>query len=342
MGTSSASYSSIRGMTTNLTDSGKSFAHTNAMRTTPRAEQKVHESLDPKRRNTFDEQIRECLDSTEHPLTIPCAVLFDETGSMGQGAYTIQEKLATLKGATLRAGLTDLQLLTGAYGDASIGEVAPVQIGQFESGDEQVEWLNNIFIEGAGGSNGHETAGLAIHFLGSCSRLDSLIKRGKKGYLLLTGDETTERVVTANEQRTYLGFAEAQDLSIEEVIANAQKSYDIYMFLVNNYAAKGQRSEQFWGELLGKDHVIIVEDLDNIAEIIAMMLAVAEGLVDTLDDAGDLVKAEGADDAAIKAAGTALTPFAASRVGTVAKSNVDGKLPDVAQIHEQADQTQRL
>ena len=53
------------------------------------------------------EQVRECLDSAEHPVTIPIFVGFDETGSMGSAPREIVEKLGTLKGVTLTAGLLD-------------------------------------------------------------------------------------------------------------------------------------------------------------------------------------------------------------------------------------------
>jgi hypothetical protein len=162
MGNSSSTAADVSARTAYRAASGTSYVYSSTMHAAPVADRKVHEMLDPKRVNANGEMVRECLDSDEHPETLPVVVAFDETGSMGHVPMVLQEKLATLKGVTLRAGLVDAQLAFGAYGDAHNREVAPVQMGHFESGLEMEEWLNNIFLEGNGGGNGGETAGLLM------------------------------------------------------------------------------------------------------------------------------------------------------------------------------------
>jgi hypothetical protein len=308
---------------------GSVFAFTAAMNSKPISQRTVHESLDPKRRNTRGEQIRECLDSPEHPTTLPVVVGFDETGSMGDAPRIMQQKLGALKGATLRMGLVDAQLCFAAYGDAHNHEAAPCQVGQFESGIEMEDWLNNLYLEGNGGGNNGETSGLLLYFLANFARLDSLTKRGKKGYLILTGDECPLRKITREEVKRYIGTDIEADLTIEQVVTQAKKSFDIYFFLVETGAALTQGSLGVWQKLLGKDHVIIVESLETISEQIALLLAQSEGVLDSLDAGADILVDEGADRADVLRAAHALVPL--GRTGTVmAKFTGTGSLPIAA------------
>jgi hypothetical protein len=290
------------------------------MHAAPVADRKIHESLDPKRLNTLGIKTRECFDSPEHPLTVPVVVAFDETGSMGHGPVIIQSKLAQLKGLTLRAGLSDAQLCFGAYGDAECYEVAPCQIGQFESGLEMEEWLNNLYLEGAGGANGGETAALLLYFLANYSNLDSLNKRGKKGYIFLTGDEIS-LPVTRDMVKRYIGDDIQADLSVEEVVRQCSESYEIFFFLVMTGAARAQGSRKFWSDLLGTDHVVEVENLDNIAELIAALLAAEEGITLT----ADMMAAEGVTTTAIEVVGKTLANYAGTTKAQVAVAT-EGKL----------------
>lgn len=303
------------------------FAHTTTMHRTPRALRTIHASVDPKWTNTFGKKVRECRDSDAHPLTLPVVVGFDETGSMGEAPMILQQKLATLKGALLRAGLDDAQLCFAAYGDAQNDEVAPCQVGQFESGLEMEDWLNNLYLERMGGGNNGETAGLLLYFLARHSVLDSLTKRGKKGYLILTGDECPLPWITREEVRRYIGDDIQADLKIAEVVTEARKIYDIYFFHYRTGAAVAQDSLRVWQKLLGPDHVVPVESLDTISEQMAMLIARVEGIADTMAEAAELLLAEGADPDAVRRAGKAMVPFDV-HIGTVATATANAKLPE--------------
>lgn len=306
---------------------GTSFAHTAHMASTPRAMRTIHESVDPRRANSAGERVRECFDSPQHPLTIPIVAGFDETGSMGSAPMILQAKLASLEGALLRAGLTDAQLCFAAYGDAQNDEVAPCQVGQFESGLEMEDQLNNLYLEGLGGGNDGETSGLLLYFLGRHSRLDSLTKRGRKGYILLTGDELPLPRITREEVRRYIGDELQQDLTIEQVVAEVKRSYEVYFFHYLTGAARMQNSLPTWQRLLGADHVIPLESLDTVAEQMAMLVAACEGVTDSVEETAALLVAEGADPVAVKAAGRAMARYTGGRAPT---GRASGTLPTTA------------
>jgi len=330
MGTSYASAADLTSRAAYRAASGTRYAYSSTMDSAPIADRKVHETLDPKRLNTKGEKIRECLDSAEHPNTVPVVVCFDETGSMGDGPRLLVDKLHALKGITLRAGLPDVQLLFGAYGDAQNDEAAPCQIGQFESGLEMEEWLNNLYLEHQGGGNNGETAGLFLYYMANFTRLDSLEKRGKKGYLFITGDEVSLPYVTKQEIKRYIDEDVQDDIPVAQVIADALKSFDIYMLLVNNSSAKHQGSQAFWTKHLGADNVIVMESLEHVSEMISMIVARGEGVIDTIEDGATLLAAEGSSSTDIEMVSKTLAAYT-SNVGTkpvVATSS--GTLPKVA------------
>ena len=64
---------------------------------------------------------RECLDSAEHPNTIPIQLYLDVTGSMGRIPHDmIKDGLPTLMGSLIQNGVKDASLMFGAVGDLPI------------------------------------------------------------------------------------------------------------------------------------------------------------------------------------------------------------------------------
>jgi hypothetical protein len=331
MGYSSTSRADLSARQAYRYASGTSFQHHVHTSAQPHHLRTVHSSVDPKWLNSFGQQVRECRDSAQHPFTLPVAVAFDQTGSMGTASFIVQEKLATLKGALLRAGLTDAQLCFAAYGDAQNHgygdyETAPCQVGQFESGIEMEDYLNNLFIEGNGGGNGGETSGLLLYFLARHSQLDSVIKRGKRGYLIITGDESPLPYITRDEVQRVLGYDIQGDLTIQQVVAEVTQLYDVYFFHLMTESARAQNSLTVWQGLLGADHVVPLENLDTISEQITMLIARLEGVVRDMGQAAALLLAEGADPGAVARAGKAMAVFE-QNAGTVAPASSTGRLP---------------
>lgn len=232
--------------------------------------------------------VREARDSDEHPFSVPVAVFFDETGSMGNVPRLLQTKLAELFALLLRKGYVEHpQLLVGAYGDASLGfEAASLQAGQFESDNRADEDLDRLYLEGNGGGNGHETAALAWYYIATYARTDAWEKRGKRGYLITIGDETTGGVSPEYVRQYIDPNTELQArLSPAEVLARAAEQWDVYHFVINNQAAYSQDSIKRYTDLLGSN-CIVVQDPASVAEIIATTIGIAEGAID-LDEGLD-------------------------------------------------------
>src|SRR5216684_1918399 len=127
----------------------------------------------------------------------------------------------------LKGYLEHPQILIGAIGDATC-DLAPLQVGQFESGIEIEEDLGKLYLEGGGGGQVTESYELAMYFMARHTALDCFEKRGKRGYLFVIGDEAPYPQVKRHEVKHYIGDKLPTDIPIAEMIAELQRTYDVY------------------------------------------------------------------------------------------------------------------
>lgn len=225
-------------------------------------------------------RIREARDSEAHHHSTPILIAFDETGSMDENPSLIQRDSKGLFGLLQRKGyVEDPQIAIGAYGDAWCDRV-PIQVGQFESGNEVDEELDNVFIEGMGGGNGGESSALIPYYAAKYIKTDSWEKRRHKGYIFLIGDECSHDL-GADELKRFVGEKEAVDVTAEQAFRMAGKQWDIYVLLIDNYQAKAQESRRKYAALVGDDHVIPMESGRGTAATIAAIIGAKEGTVRT-------------------------------------------------------------
>ncbi|AGZ44725.1 hypothetical protein [Actinoplanes friuliensis] len=275
---------------------------------------KAHAALDP-----MNVGKRESRDSDEHPQSTPIAVLFDVTGSMGSVPRVLQTKLPQLLGLLTRKGYaTDPHIMFGAIGDATCDKV-PLQIGQFESDNRMDEDLARIVLEGGGGGQRRESYELAMYFMARHVSLDSMEKRGRRGYLFIIGDEMPYTQVKPKEVKTFVGDRLNEPITVEAMIAELRRSFEIY-YIMPTAAGWGGDAEilGYWRQLLGQ-HVIALDDLDAVCETIALTVGLAEESIDL--DAGLADLAEFGS-AAGDTVGKALAPIGAGR-GAVVRSPLD-------------------
>lgn len=240
-------------------------------------EKKTHNKLSP-----FGIKCRESRDSDAHPTSNGISVWFDHTGSMGDIPRVLQKKLPKLMGTLLRKGCIEHpQIQMNAIGDA-ISDTCPVQIGQFESGVEMDEDLNNMYIEGNGGGHGEESYELAMYFMARHTELDCYSKRGKRGYLFLIGDERA-RDVDAKVVKEVFGD-DIQDIPLEDIVSEVSEMYDVY-FIIPTKASGGRNQglQDYWTKLF-KQNVLKLDDENLVCELIAGTIALNEGVIDSFDD----------------------------------------------------------
>jgi hypothetical protein len=145
MGSSTYSYSdrSSRAKSSGYYDKPASDVFTQSKK------REIHESMDPKKIT-----LRECRDSEAHPFTVPIVLTLDVTGSMHDiPKDLIKDGLPSMMSSMIQNGVKDASLLFLAVGDHECDK-APLQVGQFESGDSELDlWLTRTWLEGGGGAN---------------------------------------------------------------------------------------------------------------------------------------------------------------------------------------------
>lgn len=226
-------------------------------------ERKIHESMSPNG-ITF----REARDSATHPNTVPIILSLDVTGSMGKiPHHLVKDGLPHIMGNIIQKGIPDPALLFLAVGDTTCDHY-PLQVGQFESGDEELDtWLTRTYIEGGGGGNEGESYLLAWYFATKHTVTDAWEKRKRKGFLFTVGDEPCISSLPKNVVANLMGNTPQSGFSDKELLAEAQKQWNVYHLHIMEGSA-GKRSLGYWKELLG-DNCIVVDNHGDVSKIIS-------------------------------------------------------------------------
>ena len=240
---------------------------------------------------------REARDSANHPESLAIMVWLDVTGSMGKiPEIIVKEKLDKIMNTLINHGVKDAAVFFGAIGDHNTGmrsDKYPLQVGQFESGtDELIKCLSSVYLEGGGGGNSCESYCLAHYFAGKHTSIDCYEKRGKKGFLFTIGDESNHKVFTAEEQIRIFGYEAGQTMTDKEMLDLAQRLYHVFHIHANQTSYKDDTTVlNYWKDLLG-ERLIIMDDYNDVAEIIASTIAVMNGVtIDTVTSSFDSLTA---------------------------------------------------
>lgn len=297
---------------------------------------------------------REARDSPAHPNSVPILVVFDETGSMADIPPNVQKQLIKLMAFLLGKGyIEDPQICIGAVGDAGANEIAPLQIGQFESGAEIDDDINLIYLEGNGGGNSspvsdeiqrlmfpdhfvrpgitpprpylpRESYQNVIYYAANCIDTDAFQKRGKKGYLIIVGDECAYDRVSKENVKRLMGIDIESDMSTVDVIRACQEKWQIFYVIPNGSNHYNDDNVRlFWSSLLGKENVIKLDKIEAVCETIGQIIGLCEDTLDPKDMAAHLhdLGSSHVAGAVLKGLSTLADSRALARVGT-------GSLPE--------------
>ncbi|MCO6500059.1 MAG: VWA domain-containing protein [Vicingus serpentipes] len=236
----------------------------------------IHDDMNP-----YGVDIRESRDSDIHPNSLAIAIALDVTGSMGDiPEKIVKEKLNSLMKTLIDHNINDAAVLFMGVGD-HISDKAPLQVGQFESGDTQLlQWLTSLWIEGGGGGQNHESYSLAYNFCANHTSIDCFEKRGQKGFLFTIGDEGCHPLLDGPSLMKIMGYPESRDLEFEYLLEKVQEKYEVFHLHIEqgSYPSRGHGKiiVDFWKNHL-KERCILVEDYSTVAEIIATTVAVVKG-----------------------------------------------------------------
>ena len=213
--------------------------------------------------------LRESRDNDDHPNSFATIIVLDVTGSMLHvPEYLVRTGLPKVVSTIIQRGFPDPQILFIAVGDHETDK-APLQIGQFESNDEKLDyWLTNVYLEAGGGSNSGESYILSWFFAGYYTQHDAWDKRGMKGLLITIGDEPPLLKLPDESQAKIMGNGQYGDLTAEQLLTKVQERYHVY-HIHTTETGTGKRAGivDVWKKLLGQN-VIVVDDSDTIVKTI--------------------------------------------------------------------------
>jgi len=282
------------------------FAHSSAISSGATAAA-VHESLDPKKPNKAGVIIRESLDTPTNPASRAIAVGFDVTGSMSVVPRTFVTKLKTLMSGIVKKNIIpDPHVLFAAIGDAT-SDKAPLQVGQFEGGNEVDEALANIYLEGNGGGHNTESYELLMYFMARKTTMDCVNKRGEKGYLFLSGDELPYPEVKRTEVDAIIGDRLQENIPTEKILEELREKFEVFWLFPKGTTHWGDPHVMEPLQKMFGQHLIKLEEPEDVCEVIISTIAANEGF--DLRDVAAGLKDLGSDAASIDRATRAVVPF---------------------------------
>lgn len=221
-------------------------------------EQQAHKAM-----KSVNIELREARDSENHPNSVPIILALDVTGSMGYIPHElIKDGLPTIMGNIIKKGVADPALLFLGIGDHEYDN-EPLQVGQFESGDEELDmWLTRTYLEGGGGGNEGESYGLAHYFAARHTATDAWDKRKQKGILITVGDEPNLTSYPTGALREITGNGDIKTFTDKEIFEEALEKWDIYHIYPVKYWDRPE-TVSYWKQLLGDRYFRV----DNVADI---------------------------------------------------------------------------
>jgi hypothetical protein len=297
------------------------FAHT-ARVERGEAPRGVHEKLDPKKQNALGVVTRESFDSDANPNSRGIGILFDVTGSMRDTPRVFVEKLGKLMRMMVAKGyVPDPHILFGAVGDA-YSDKAPLQVGQFEGGNEMDEVLSLIYLEGNGGGGvACESYDLGMYFMATKADMHCWTKRGQKGYLFLVGDELPYPKTLKSHIKKVIGDDVQGDIPLEQVLQMVREKFEVFWLFPSKGTNHGtdQSVIQPLKQMFGQNFIDLGSP-ENICEMVAATIGACEGF--DIDDVQRDLTEVGVDVSTAQRVTSSLSGYAKTR----ARSSEGGAL----------------
>ncbi len=222
---------------------------------------------------------RECRDSDAHPNSFGVSVFLDVTGSMGQiPENMIRNKLGVLMETLIAHGINDAAVLFGAIGDHH-SDNYPLQVGQFESGTNELnKCLTSIYIEQGGGGGGKESYLLAWLIGARHISMDCFEKRNSKGFVFTIGDESSHNSLSGDKLKDLMGYKQSETITDKQLLEELKRTHHVFHIHVNEGSYRDDDTVlSYWRNALGEG-LIILNDQDMIAEVIATTVAMIHGI----------------------------------------------------------------
>lgn len=229
---------------------------------------------------------RECRDSEAHPNSLPIKLWLDLTGSMGMiPDHLIKDGLPKLMGTLTQNGVPDAAVMFGGVGDHECDQY-PLQVGQFESGDAELDLhLTRTYLEKGGGGNSGESYHLAWYFSRNHTKTDAMEKRARKGYCITIGDEPCLENLPMTAIKQIMGnsaVGQESNYTRDQLLAAAREVDYVYHIHVNH----GRPVDSWWQQALGQN-LIVVDSYEQVPTVISDLILKNESEISQTVSEGD-------------------------------------------------------
>lgn len=209
---------------------------------------RIDESMDPK-----NFTVRECVNTEEHPNTIPVILALDVTGSMGKACSETAAAIGKIV-MSLFERFKDVEFCIMGIGDLAY-DMAPIQMSQFESDVRIAEAIDKVFMEHGGGGNAYESYTAAWYMGLHHTKLDCFDLQGRKGVIITMGDEPLNPYLPKSGLGISLNENCQADIETNALYEEASKKFDIFHIAIDDkdcmYHYYKDAIESSWGSLLG-------------------------------------------------------------------------------------------
>ena len=236
---------------------------------------KIDEALNPYN------VVRECVDSDEHPSTLPVILALDCTGSMGDAAVEVAKRLNVVM-TKLYKEVDDIEFMIMGIGDLAYDH-SPIQASQFESDIRIAEQLDKIYFEFGGGGNSYESYTSAWYFGLNHCKLDCW-NRGKKGIIITMGDEEINPYLPYEALTRSIGDTLQGDIETKDLYEKVCEKFNVYHIDVNHSSRYWEKDvDESWKKVLGQHYIKSnLNSIDNdIVNIILDAVKKDDTFVDT-------------------------------------------------------------
>ena len=223
----------------------------------------LNENLNPKN------VLRECLDSEEHPNTIPVILALDVTGSMGDAAVEVAKDINVVM-TRLFKDVKDIEFMIMGIGDLAC-DSAPIQISQFESDIRIAEQMDQVYFEYGGGGNAYESYTAAWYMGSRHTKLDCISKRGRRGIIITLGDEQLNPYLPKSALARATGDDLQADIETKDLFKEASEKFDIYHIDVDHRRYRDSGIDLSWRKYFDDKHYRSVK-LNAVTDTIVEMI----------------------------------------------------------------------
>lgn len=184
----------------------------------------VHSDLDPKKK-----RILECRDIPGYSPTTPIGIAMDVTPSRGKDTDEIYKRMPMFIGQLMMRGyVLHPSLSFAAFGDATDGDKAPIQICSYEHTSKIDDGLAKMRLKQGGGGSGQESSELIAYYYARHSQL-ACTERGEKGDLFFTTDEGFYPRVSKEQVKHYIGDDLREDIESARIFLELQQKYNVFL-----------------------------------------------------------------------------------------------------------------